>query len=42
MIINIRAAKVGRIGEKKKGKGKKWPSPVKIIEIAGMGGFGGT
>jgi hypothetical protein len=33
MIINIRAAKVGRIGEKKKGKAKKWAIPAKITEI---------
>jgi len=40
MIIDIRAAKVRGIGEKKKRKGKKWPAAAKIIEISGMGVLG--
>jgi hypothetical protein len=37
---NIRAAKVGGIGEKKKNNGKKWLVQAKIMEIPGIGVFG--
>jgi hypothetical protein len=38
--LPLRAAKLRGIGEKKKGKSKKWPAPAKIIKIVRMGVFG--